>query len=619
MALRNARRYDYGGGAFLVPYFLALIFIGVPILAMEISLGQHCKAGDLGVFGDIHPRFRGIGIVSSLNSFIVVCYYSMLIGWTTRCFISAFTNPDLWSEFEGEEAFQNFLNLIVGMDTLEKGDMRPTRLVFYNVCCLALVWIAIFFGTAYGLEWTGRISYVSMGVPFILMVLLLIRSVTLEGAGQGMEAYIGSWEFKVLVHHPDVWSTAVSQVFFSLGVTFGMFTAFGSHCPDSYPAYENSLLIATCNSAFSIISGLSIFAALGYLAHQHGVTVAEIAAGGPALVFGAYPDVLETIPGGIFWIRLFFFDMFLLGIDSAFAIVEAIVTVLKDTSWLKSRSTFEVSLGVCVGGFLSGLVYATDSGIYFLDSIDFYVNFCMLFVGCMECTAVGWFFGREEQYQAFGKKAVYIYMASTLMSVVVAIVFLFGIQHRIVALFVGLGVFISVYAAGLVLAVRAFREHERVILVYKQQLFNPQTDWQVAKDLMMHNMYELRTELQETVVKFPLWVCCMIKHFIPQILLVLLVNLAVAKKKNGLSLFGHYGGYPFWPFQVLGIGVVLLSVSIVAFGLLRPDILDYFAPFVSYEIPTESFDATDSKSNNLYKLITEKATPDEDGKQESTK
>mmetsp|Transcript_7645 Transcript_7645/g.10004 ORF Transcript_7645/g.10004 Transcript_7645/m.10004 type:complete len:671 (-) Transcript_7645:438-2450(-) len=575
--------YEYGGGAFLIPYFLALVLIGLPLLMMEISLGQHYLAGDVGVFGKINPRFRGIGISSSLNSFIVVCYYAMLIGWTVRCFVSAFTNPGSWSLYDGDEAFSHFVNVIVGMESLENGnDSRPTRIVIYNVCCLAVVWLAIFFGTAYGLEWTGKITYISMGVPLVLMVVLLIRAVTLEGSGIGIHAYIGAWELQVLIDHPDVWSTAVSQIFFSLGVTFGMFTAFGSHCPRSAPAFENSVVIAICNSAFSIISGFTIFGALGYLAHEQNMDIQDVVVGGPALIFGAYPDVLETLPGGIFWVRLFFFDMFLLGIDSSFAIIEAIITVLKDTPWLRSRSTYDVSAGVCTMGFLCGVMYSTDAGLYFLDVVDFYVNFIMILVGMLECVAVGWFFGLERQYELLGERTVNIYMTTSCASILVASFFWFGIANGAATFWSGFVLFVAIYAAGLVVAIRTFRQTKGLVIDDTDPTvpsYNVNLQWSdldIAKTIMLRNVYDLKAELEPTVGVFPLWVAVLIKHFIPHVLWILFVNLAVAKDQ-GQYLFGQYGGYPTWPFQVLGICVVLLSLSIVIVGLIIPEVFDSFS------------------------------------------
>lgn len=91
-------------------------------------------------------------------------------------------------------------------------DLRPTRIVGANVGYSILVWICIWACLAFGMKWTGRIAYFSMGLPILLLLIFLIRGLTLEGASDGIEEYIGKWDMSVLTDQPDVWSTAVSQV-----------------------------------------------------------------------------------------------------------------------------------------------------------------------------------------------------------------------------------------------------------------------------------------------------------------------------------------------------------------------------------------------------------------------
>ena len=120
----------------------------------------------------------------------------------------------------------------------------------------------------------------------------------------------------------EVWSVACSQVFFSIGLTFGLLTSFGSHCRQDEPVLFNACVIVTLNSMYSVISGFAIFCALGHLAQLAGVSILELPFGGFDLVFGTWPVVLGTLPGGIHWVRLLFFNLFMLGIDSAFAFTE---------------------------------------------------------------------------------------------------------------------------------------------------------------------------------------------------------------------------------------------------------------------------------------------------------
>ena len=130
---------------------------------------------------------------------------------------------------------------------------------------------------------TGRIAYFTMGLPIVLLFVFLGRAVSLPGSSDGINAYIGIWDMSVLVTQPECWSRAVSQIFFSVGVGFGVLTAFGSYNERDSPAFNLSIIIAICNSLFSFIAGFAVFAALGYLAHLEGNDVADVAVSGPSL------------------------------------------------------------------------------------------------------------------------------------------------------------------------------------------------------------------------------------------------------------------------------------------------------------------------------------------------
>ena len=411
----------YGGGAFFVPYLLALFLIGIPILILEISLVQFYQTGNIGVFGSFHRRFRGLGLTSVACSCIVVTYYTVLVAWVSRAFFDSFGDKDPWAKegTTGKDAVSFFYTKIVGTATLGP-NQRPTRVLGQNVGFSALAWFLIWACLAGGTKWTGRISYVTMGIPIVLLFVLLGRAASLEGSSDGIEEYIGKWDMSVLRSQPDCWSTAVSQIFFSLGVTFGIMTAFGSYNDRNDPALKHSLVIATANSTFSFLSGFAVFASLGHLANVEGVAVNNLSIGGFGLVFGTWPVVLGTLPGGEHWARLLFFDLFLLGIGSGIASLKAFLTAATDTRYLSKFSKAWLAGIVCLVGFCFSLVYCTDSGIAFLDVVDSYVNFAMLAVGFLETFAAGWVFGLEEQLKSLGTPAVISYMIANFGSTLVA-------------------------------------------------------------------------------------------------------------------------------------------------------------------------------------------------------
>ena len=147
---------------------------------------------------------------------------------------------------------------------------------------------------------TGYITYGTMGLPIILLFLFLGRAVTLPGAEDGIQTYIGEWDMSVLVNQPEVWSKAASQIFFSLGLTSGIMTAYGSHVDRNEPALLKSVFIACSNCMFSFIAGFAVFGAIGHLAYVEDKDFSEISYASFGLVFGTWPVVLNTLPGKIF-------------------------------------------------------------------------------------------------------------------------------------------------------------------------------------------------------------------------------------------------------------------------------------------------------------------------------
>jgi SNF family Na+-dependent transporter len=134
-----------------------------------------------------------------------------------------------------------------------------------------------------------------MGLPVILLFVFLGRALSLPGSQEGVDEYIRDSNWEIFTERPDVWSSAVSQVFFSLSVTFGIMTSYGSHCNRSEPAFLNSIVVAVSDALFSFVAGFAVFATLGHLAYIEGLgSIAELEYGSFGLVFGSWPVTLVS-------------------------------------------------------------------------------------------------------------------------------------------------------------------------------------------------------------------------------------------------------------------------------------------------------------------------------------
>jgi len=557
--------FEYGGGAFFIPYLCALFFIGLPILVLEIALGQYYESGDVGVFGSIHARLRGVGMCSIACGYMLVTYYSALLAWTCNAFFASFAEDNIWAQEKvtGLVAKNYFYDEIIGQSTLGD-DQRPTRLMWKNVGYSFLTWVVVFFCVAFGIKWTGRITYFTMGLPVIMLFVFLGRAVTLEGAQDGIDVYIRNSNWDIFTEQPSIWSAAVAQIFFSLGITFGIMTAYGSFCKPNEPAFFNSCVIATSNSLFSFIAGFAVFATLGHLAMLEGKEVSELEYSGFGLVFGSWPVALGTLPGGEHWIRLLFIMLFLLGIDSAFSFMEAFLAVAQDTAILANVNRKVLSFGLTFSAFLFSLMYCTDAGLNFLDTIDYYINFVMLFVGGVECFAAGWVYKIEDQIESLGANIVIAYIVTTFGSVTLACILWFGLSNADAALWAGFVGLIVSYAIGMAFI---------FFLMRKKKEEDPEKTWGgMYYDLTMRNVMHLRSDLSQSVGRVPVVWAFLVKHFIPPIILVLFALFADADTKKGKKKFGHYGDYPTHPYQVLGILTVVFVCVLFFSSMVFPNI-----------------------------------------------
>lgn len=172
---------------------MALVLIGLPTLILEIGLGQVYQTGGVGAFGALNRRVRGIGVASAVCATFLVSYYAMLLSWVTNAFFDSFGGDAPWDTpgTTGSDAIDYFNNEIIGMSTVTNEELWPTRVVGANVGYNALVWFCIWLCLAFGSEWTGRVVYITMGLPILFLFMFFFKAILLDGANDGIVEYIG--------------------------------------------------------------------------------------------------------------------------------------------------------------------------------------------------------------------------------------------------------------------------------------------------------------------------------------------------------------------------------------------------------------------------------------------
>jgi NSS family neurotransmitter:Na+ symporter len=377
--------YKFGGGAFLLPYLVILFALGIPLLLLEFSLGQRMQRGAIGAFEGIDRRLGGIGLVAILVAFVITGYYSVVIGWTLL--YSYFSLSQGWGADPG--AF--FEKVIAPVPPIEISGLN-----WPVVVATLLAWVLIYFSIWKGVQSVTRVVMLTVPLPVLFLLILLLRTATLEGALGGIALYLTP-DFSALLD-VELWIAAISQIFFTLSLGFGIMIAYASYQRERSEIVKNGLIIALSNSGISLLAGFVVFSTIGFMAAQAGEPVSQVATAvesGIGLSFVVFPEALNQIWGTELFGAFFFLTLLTLGIDSAFSLVEAVGTVASDR--FGSVPRHQLSLLVCALGFLIGIPFMLDGGIYLLDIIDhFIVNYGLVVAGLLEILAVGWVFGPEK-------------------------------------------------------------------------------------------------------------------------------------------------------------------------------------------------------------------------------
>ncbi len=268
---------------------------------------------------------------------------------------------------------------------------------------ILLTWVIVFLCIIKGVESVGKVVMFTVPGPLILLGILIIQGLSLKGSGQGIDFFLSpNWE---LLKNPRVWLAAYGQIFFSLSLGFGILIAYASYQSEESEVSNNAFMTSFCNCATSFYASFAVFSVLGYMAVAMNQTVGDVVKTGPGLVFVTYPTALAKMGdmGKLVGI-LFFFSLLLLGIDSAFSLVESIVTGLRDV--LKKVNRLYINTAVCLVGAIIGIVFSMKSGLMWLDIVDNWMsNYGLVLVGVLECIAVGYFFRIEEIREFVNRKS----------------------------------------------------------------------------------------------------------------------------------------------------------------------------------------------------------------------
>ncbi|XP_012869322.1 PREDICTED: sodium-dependent neutral amino acid transporter B(0)AT3 [Dipodomys ordii] len=440
----------YGGGAFLIPYLIALAFEGIPLFHIELAIGQRLRRGSVGVWTAISPYLGGVGFGCFTVSFLIGLYYNTVLVWVLWFFLNSFQHPLPWSTCPPDLNRTGFVQECQASSTVSYFWYRQTLNITADIgdsgvvqwqllLCLVTCWMVVYLCVIRGIESTGKAIYFTACFPYLVLTIFLIRGLTLPGATEGL-TYLFTPKMQTL-QNPRVWLDAATQIFFSLSLAFGGHIAFASYNPPRNNCEKDAVIISLVNSLTSLYASLTIFSIMGFkattdyrrcldrnilslidefdfpeqsisrddyptvLTHLNATCPERVArlhlracqledfldksASGPGLAFLVFTEAVLHMPGASAWAVLFFGMLFTLGLSSMFGNMESIITPLLDMGILPRRIPKEGLTGlVCLACFLCSTCFVLQSGSYWLEIFDNFVASLNLLIFAF-CEVVG--------------------------------------------------------------------------------------------------------------------------------------------------------------------------------------------------------------------------------------
>lgn len=356
--------YENGGGAFIIPYIVALLTAGIPLLFLDFAIGHRHRGGAPLSFRRLNKHFETFGWWQVMVNVIIGVYYAVVLGWAA--IYTYFSFAKTW----GDKPADFFIG-----EFLKAGDIAnglSFEFVGMVIGPLIAVWLISLVVLALGVEkGIAKSSSILMPVLVVMFLVLVVYALTLPGAAKGLDAlFTPNWE---KLAEPSVWIAAYGQIFFSLSICFGIMITYSSYLKKDSDLTGTGLVVGFANSSFEVLAGIGVFAALGFMATAAGQEVSEVAKGGIGLAFIAFPTIINEAPLGSVLGVLFFGSLTFAALTSFISVIEVIIAAIQDKLKLsRVAATFTVGLPMML---ISTVLFGTTTGLPMLDVMDKFVNY----------------------------------------------------------------------------------------------------------------------------------------------------------------------------------------------------------------------------------------------------
>lgn len=368
-----------GGGAFLLLYIGFILFIGIPVMLSEFTIGRRAQLNAFGSFKKLAPKtpWYLVGFLGIVTAFAILAFYSTVAGWTLEYLLQAI-NGKL---FHTQDMHRNFAEF-------SENAYRP---VIWQLVFMVLTAVVVYAGIQKGIE---KFTKILMPVLVVLIVFVVIRAVTLPGAGEGVKyLFVPDWS---LVNFKTV-LMALGQAAFSLSIGMGTLITYGSYIQKNNNLLKTSSQVALADTSIAILSSLMVIPAI--FAFSAG-SVNELSPG-PGLVFEVLPNVFKSMPGGTVFAIIFFFLLSVAALTSTISVLEVVVAYLKEElKFSRGKATLIAAFSISVLGVLATMSFGPLSNVKILGHTIFGLlnyssaNIMLTFGALLIVIFVGWKLGK---------------------------------------------------------------------------------------------------------------------------------------------------------------------------------------------------------------------------------
>ncbi|KAK7574237.1 hypothetical protein V9T40_011428 [Parthenolecanium corni] len=405
-----------------------LALAGKPMYFLELAIGQFAGVGPLALW-NCCPIAQGVGVAMVTVSLIVCIYYNVIMSYTIYYMFASISEVVPWSICDpawanmttcyvrsmgvnktnfmnGTDFANNSLDAVNHLNketaSLQYWEKRVLQLssgieeigpIKWDLAlCLLVSWIIVVLCLVKGIKTSGKVVYFAATFPYVILFTLLVTGLLQEGALTGVKYFIYPEWNKLL--DIQVWQAAAGQMFFSLSVSMGGLIMYSSYNDFRNNVYRDALVVSVMDTVTSMISGIVTFSILGAMAHDLDMPIRDVVKDGPGLAFVAYPEALLRLPFPQLWSVLFFLMLFILGLDSEFALLENVLTSLSDEFTVLRNNKLAFCIFTAVLSYLIGLTCVTRGGNYVLTLMDVYGGgIAVLVIAIAECIFISWFYG----------------------------------------------------------------------------------------------------------------------------------------------------------------------------------------------------------------------------------